>query len=55
MSNLTTNQIEKSITVDNIIKDIRNLFRLDKKKDKDIKDKVLRDIKTLFESGEEDY
>ena len=55
MSNLTTNQIEKSITIDNIIKDIRNLFRLEKKKDKDIKDKVLRDIKTLFESGEEDY
>ena len=55
MSNLTTNQIEKSIIIDNIIKDIRNLFRQEKKKDKDIKDKVLRDIKTLSESDEEDY
>ena len=28
----TTNQTERSIVEDNIIKDIRNLFRLEKKK-----------------------
>ena len=38
---------------DNIIKDIRNLFKL-KKENKAIKYKVIRDIKNLFEH-EEDY
>ena len=48
-------QTERNIAEDNIIKDIRNLFRLEKKKEKSIKDKVLRYIRTLLESNEEDY
>ena len=54
MPNPVTNQIESNVAENNIIKDIRNLFRLEKKKDKGIKDKVLRDIRKLFESDEED-
>ena len=54
MANHTTNQIERNIAEDNLIRDIRNLFRLEKKKDKGSKGKVLRDIRTLFESAEED-
>ena len=42
---------KRSIAIDNIIKDIRNLF----KKDNGIKYRVLRDIRTLFESHEKDY
>ena len=38
---------------ENIIKDIRNLFRLEKET-KAIKDRVLRDIKNLFEFEEEE-
>ena len=37
----------------NIIKDIRNLFRL-KKETKAIQDRILRDIKNLFEPKEEE-
>ena len=37
----------------NIIKDIRNLFRL-KKETKAIKDRILRDIKNLFEHEEDE-
>ena len=37
---------------ENITKDIRNLFRV-KKEIKAIKDRILRDIKNLFEHGEE--
>ena len=33
--------------------DIKDLYSLEKKKD--INDKVLRDMKTLFDSAEEDY
>ena len=54
MPNHTTNQIERNIAEDNIIKDIRNPFRLTKK-DKGVKEKVLSDIRTLFESDEENY
>ena len=53
MPNHTTNQIERNIAEVNIIKDIRNPFRLTKK-DKGVKEKVLSDIRTLFESDEED-
>ena len=55
MLNPTTNQIERNIADDNIIKEIRNLFQLKKKKDSNIKDKVIRDKRTLFDSDEEDY
>ena len=37
---------------ENIIKDIRDLFRLEKET-KEIKDRILRDIKNLFEHKEE--
>ena len=43
------NHIERNITEDNTIKDIRNLFKLKKKKDNDVKDKIIRDIRFLFE------
>ena len=36
------------------IKDIRTLFRLEKET-KAIKDTIIRDIKNLFEQGEESY
>ena len=39
---------------DTIIKNIRNLFRL-KLENETIKDKVIRDIKTLFKQQKEDY
>ena len=42
-----------SLAKENIIKDIRNLFRL-VKKTKAIKDRILRDIKNLFELEEEE-
>ena len=42
------------ITEDNIIKDTRNCFRLEKESNA-IKSKIIRDIETLFESEEEDY
>ena len=38
---------------ENIVKDIRNLFRLEKET-KAIEDRILRDIKNLFELEEED-
>ena len=38
---------------ENIIKDIRNPFRLEKET-KAIKDRILRDIKNLFEQKEEE-
>ena len=44
-----TNQSE-----DNIIINIRNLFKL-KKENKATKDRTIRDIKTLFEQQEEDF
>ena len=34
---------------------MRNLFKLENKKHNGIKDRVLRDIETLFESDNEDY
>ena len=37
----------------NIIKDIRNVFRLEKE-NKDIKDRIIRDIENLFEYEEEE-
>ena len=38
MPNHTLNQIERNIDKDNIIKDIKSIFRLEKRKDKGIKD-----------------
>ena len=45
--------MQKQSEEDNIIKHIRNLFKLKKEK-KTIKDRIIRDIKTLFEQ-EDDY
>ena len=42
-----------SLEEENIIKDIRNLFRQEKET-KAIKDRILRDIKNLFEHEEEE-
>ena len=42
-----------SLEEENIIKDIRNLFRLEKET-KAIKDRILRDIKNLFEHEKEE-
>ena len=39
---------------DNIIKDVKNLFRL-KKENEAIKDRIIRDIRNLFQHEEEDY
>ena len=47
----TTNQKERNIAEDNIIKDTRSLFRLQIYKG--IKGKIIRNIRTLFESDEE--
>ena len=38
---------------ENVIKDIRNIFRLERET-RGIKDRVLRDIKNLFEHEEEE-
>ena len=54
MPNPITNQTKQNASKD-IIKDIMNLFRLKKKKDSDIKDNVIIDIRTWFESDEENY
>lgn len=54
MPNPWLNQTEKNVTGDNIIKGIKNQFRK-KKKYNEIKDKIVRYIKTLFESDPEDY
>lgn len=54
MPNPWLNQTEKNVTGDNIIKGIKNHFRK-KKKYNEIKDKIVRYIKTLFESDPEDY
>lgn len=53
MPNPTPYQIEMNAIEDNIIKDIKNLFRL-KRKNNVIEDTTIRDIRTLFESVEED-
>ena len=44
----TENQVERNIAKDNKIKDIRNLFTLKKYKGKSIKDKIIRNTRTLF-------
>ena len=49
MPNPSLNHIERNITEYNTIKDIRNLFKLKTKKD-NIKDKIIRDIRFLFET-----
>lgn len=54
MPNPWLNQTEKNVTGDNIIKGIKNHFRK-KKKYNEIKDKIVRYIKTLSESDPEDY
>ena len=43
-----------SLEEENIVKDIRNLFKLEKKT-KAIKNRMLRDIENLFEHEEKDY
>ena len=53
MPNPETNQIERNIAIE-IIKGIRNLFKK-KKKDNGIKDKIIRDIRTLFETEGKNY
>ena len=45
MLNTIRNQIERNIAGDNIIKDIRNLFRLKNKIGNGIKDETLREIR----------
>ena len=52
MTNSTPNPMQRNSIEDNKVKDTRNIFRL--KKDVCIKEKII-DIKTLFESDEEDY
>ena len=47
------NMEEENSNTDKIPKHIRNLFRLEK--DKNIKVRVIRDIRTLYESDKEDY
>ena len=47
----TTNQKERNIAEDNIIKDTKSLFRFQIYKG--IKGKIIRNIRTLFESDEE--
>ena len=47
MSSNMPNQIEMSAIEDNIIKDIKNLLNVNT-------DKIIRDIRTLFESDEKD-
>ena len=44
----TTNQIERNIAKCNIIKNIRKLFKLEKKKDNHINDEILRKVRNLF-------
>ena len=52
---IKSSRLEKDKKIeDNVIKDIRNLFKL-KKENKAIKCKVIRDIRNLFEHEEEDY
>ena len=52
---IKSSRLEKEKKIeDNVIKDIRNLFKL-KKENKAIKCKVIRDIRNLFEHEEEDY
>lgn len=57
MPNPIANQIgrNRNTAEDNIIKGMRNLLKLENKKHNGIKDRVLRDIETLFESDNEDY
>ena len=47
-------KIQKQFDEDNIIKNIRNFFKL-KKEDKVIKDRTIRDIRTFFEQEEDSY
>ena len=52
---IKSSRLEKDKKIeDNIIKDIRNLFKL-KKENKAIKYKVIRDIRYLVEHEEEAY
>ena len=44
----------KKQSEENIIKSIRNLFKI-KKENEEIKDRIIKDIKTLFEQEEKDY
>ena len=53
MTNSTPNPMQRNSIEDNKIKGTRNIFRF--KIDVCIKEKIIRDIRTLFESDEEDY
>ena len=46
-------KIKKKKTIDNTIKGVRNLFRLEKENE-EIKDTILKDIRNLFEQEEEE-
>ena len=44
----------KQSAIDNVIKNLRNHFKL-RKENEPIKERIIRDIKTLFEQQEDDY
>ena len=47
-------KVEKKQSEENMIKSIRNIFKL-KKENEAIKDRTIRDIRTLFEQQEEKH
>ena len=47
-------KLKKKQSLDNIIKNIRNLFKI-KRENKAANERIIRDIKTFFEQQEEDY
>ena len=52
---MNSSRLEKILKMEeNVIKDIRNLFKL-KKENEATKDRVIKDIRNLFEHEEEDY
>ena len=48
-------QIERNISEDNTINNKRYLYKFKKKKGNDIKDKLIKEIRFLFESDEDYY
>ena len=50
MVNPITKKIGRNIAEVNIIKGIRNLFRLKNEKNNNIKDKAIRDVRNIFSS-----
>ena len=51
MSNSSLNQIKRNIAKGSIIKDIKNIF-MSKQKSNANTDKIIRDIRALFETDE---